>query len=87
VRSLDDTTVPCQSRRAESSFDAVPGQQLVCESTVAGQIFGTAPNPFRTAVRDPSDDLRVASVAMNVIDFDTFMVLDVFFTNQRIYAF
>jgi Family of unknown function (DUF6081) len=68
-------------------FDAVPGKQLVCQSTVAGQLFGTAANPFGGAVENPNDDLRLASVAMNVIDFDTFMVFDVFFTNQRIYAF
>jgi Family of unknown function (DUF6081) len=68
-------------------FDAVPGKQLTCESTVAGQTFGTAANPFGAAVTNPADDLRLASVAMNVIDFDTFMVFDVFFTNERIYAF
>jgi hypothetical protein len=68
-------------------FDAVPGKQLICQSTVAGQTFGTEAQPFGAAVTDPSDDLRLASVAMNVIDFDTFMVFDVFFTNERIYAF
>lgn len=67
-------------------FDAIPGQQLVCQSTVAGQTFGTAPHPFGAAVRSPSDDFRLASVALNTIDFDTFMVFDVFFTNHRIYA-
>lgn len=68
-------------------FDAVPGKELMCKSTVAGQTFGTSTNPFGTAVANPADDLRLASVAMNVIDFDTFMVFDVFFTNERIYAF
>ena len=68
-------------------FDALPGKQLVCQSTVSGQTFGTAANPFGAAVTNPQDDLRLASVAMNVIDFHTFMVFDVFYTNQRIYAF
>jgi hypothetical protein len=38
-------------------------------------------------VSDPGDDLRLASSAMNTIDFDTFMVFDLFVTNRRIYAF
>ncbi len=75
------------SSRGYPGFDAIPGKQLVCQSTVAGQTFGTAANPFGAAVANPDDDLRLASVAMNVIDFDTFMVFDVFFTNRRIYAF
>ena len=38
-------------------------------------------------MRDPSDDLRLAAAAMTTIDFDTFMVFDLFLTNRRIYAF
>jgi hypothetical protein len=75
------------SSRGYPGFDALPGKQLVCQSTIAGQTFGTAANPFGAAVANPDDDLRLASVAMNVIDFDTFMVFDVFFTNRHIYAF
>lgn len=67
-------------------FDAVPGQELSCQATVRGQAFGTAGHPFGDAVVDPDDDLRLASVALNTIDFETFMVFDFFLTNKRIYA-
>ena len=75
------------SSKGYPGFDAVPGKQLVCQSTVSGQVFGTASNPFGAAVSNPYDDVRLASFAMNVIDFETFMVFDVFFTDQHIYAF
>jgi hypothetical protein len=68
-------------------FDAVPGQQLVCQATASGGTFGTQAHPFGAAVSDPDDDLRLASIAVNVVDFDTFMVFDIFLTNKRIYAF
>jgi hypothetical protein len=68
-------------------FDALPGQELSCQATVSGQGFGVAGHPFGGAVVDPEDDLRLASVALNVIDFETFLVSDFFLTNKRIYAF
>jgi hypothetical protein len=67
-------------------FDALPGQQLVCQSTIGGRSFGNEAHPFGAAVTNPNDDPRLAAIAMNVIDFDTFMVFDIFFTNERIYA-
>jgi hypothetical protein len=67
-------------------FDALPGQQLVCQSTIGGQSYGNAQHPFGSAVTNPNDDPRLAAMAMNVIDFETFMVFDIFFTNERIYA-
>lgn len=70
-----------------SGFDAIPGQELSCETTILGQTFGTAGHPFGTVVKNPNDDLRLGSVAMNTVDFDTFMVFDFFLTNERIYAF
>jgi Family of unknown function (DUF6081) len=36
-------------------------------------------------VADPDVDLRVASFAMNTIDLETGMVLDVWMTNNAIY--
>lgn len=63
------------------------GQELVCQSTISGQTFGTAPNPFHGAVTDPNDDLRLAAVAMPVIDLETYSVFDTFITNKHIYAF
>lgn len=68
-------------------FDAVPGQVLTFENTLRGRTFGTAGHPFGDAVRDPDDDLRLASVAANTIDFETLMVFDFFLTNKTVYAF
>jgi len=67
-------------------FDALPGKQVVCQSTIGGRSFGNAGHPFGSAVTNPDDDPRLAAMAMNVIDLDTFMVFDMFFTNQGIYA-
>ena len=68
-------------------FDAVPGTELGCETWIGGQTFGTHAQPFGPAVLDPDDDLRLASVAMNVIDFETYMVFDFWLTNEHIYAY
>jgi hypothetical protein len=68
-------------------FDAIPGSELGCETWIGGQTFGTRAQPFGPAVLDPDDDLRLASVAMNVIDFETYMVFDFWLTNEHIYAY
>jgi hypothetical protein len=68
-------------------FDAVPGQELVGGSRMAGRTFGTAHHPFGDAVADSNDDLRLAAVALNTIDFESRMVFDLWLTNKRIYAF
>jgi len=67
-------------------FDAVPGQELACETRLSGRTFGTAGHPFGSRVRDPNDDLRLGAAAFNAIDFETFIVSDFFVTNERIYA-
>jgi hypothetical protein len=67
-------------------FDAPLGQKLVCQTTLGGFTLGTADQPFGDAVTNADDDLRLASFALNAIDFETFMVADIFFTNKRIYA-
>jgi Family of unknown function (DUF6081) len=67
-------------------FDAPLGQKLVCQATLGGLTSGTRGHPFGSAVVDSQDDLRLASFALNAIDFETFMVFDVFYTNKRIYA-
>ena len=67
-------------------FDAVPGQDLACETWLSGRTFGTAGHPFGARVRNPNDDLRLSGVAFNAIDFETFLVADFFVTNERIYA-
>jgi hypothetical protein len=68
-------------------FDAVPGQELSCETWLSARTYGTEAQPFGSLVRDPGDDLRLASVAMNAADNDTGMVFDFFLTNHRVYAF
>jgi len=67
-------------------FDAPLGQKLVCQTTLGGVTSGTSNHPFGSAVADSQDDLRLASLALNAIDFETYMVFDVFYTNKRIYA-
>lgn len=76
-----------QASSGYPGFDAAEGQELTCETTLSGQSFGTSGHPFGKAVKNPNDDLRLGAVAMNTIDFDTFMVFDFFLTNERIYAF
>ena len=68
-------------------FDAVPGQVLSCSMQAKGQTFGTESQPFGSAVTDPQSDLRLASYAMNVIDYETGMVFDTWETNTRIYPY
>ena len=67
-------------------FDAVPGQELACETRLSGRTFGAAAHPFGANVQNPNDDLRLSGVAINAIDFETFIVSDFFVTNERIYA-
>jgi hypothetical protein len=67
-------------------FDAPPGQKLVCQTTLGGSTLGTTDHPFGDAVTSAEDDLRLASFALTAIDFQTYMVFDVFYTNRRIYA-
>jgi hypothetical protein len=55
TRHLSSNSVP--------GFDAVPGQELRCGMWARGRTFGTAANPFGSAVRDPDADLRLASDA------------------------
>jgi hypothetical protein len=67
-------------------FDALPGQELACEAVVGGRTFGTRGHPFGASVSGPEDDPRLATVAMNTIDFETYMVFDFFLTNEGLYA-
>ncbi|MFD2078421.1 hypothetical protein SAMN05421678_11436 [Actinopolymorpha cephalotaxi] len=68
-------------------FDAVTGQVLSLETWLGGRTYGTRFQPFGGAVDDPDDDLRLASFAANLIDFETYAVFDFFLTNKTIYAF
>lgn len=68
-------------------FDAVPGEMLSCTMWGGGQTFGTAAHPFGAAVTDHQSDLRLASFAMNVVDYETGIVFDTWQTNTRIYPY
>jgi hypothetical protein len=75
------------SSNSVPGFDAVPGKELQCNMWARGQTFGTAANPFGDAVTNPNTDLRLASFAMNTLDFETGMVFDVWMTNNAIYPY
>lgn len=69
-------------------FDAEPGKVLSCEMWLdEGRTYGTQNHPFGNDVSNANDDLRLASFAINTVDFETFMVFDFFITNETIYVF
>lgn len=67
-------------------FDAVAGQAVGCQAALSGQTYGTAAQPFGSALVDPSGDPRLASVALVAGDLETGLLFDVFVTNDRIWA-
>ena len=67
-------------------FDAVPGQELSCETWLSGRTFGTSGHPFILYPANPNDDPRLAAVAMTVFDFETRLAFDFWMTNERVYA-
>src|SRR5258708_4375314 len=76
-----------RSSNSIPGFDAVPGHELQISMRARGRTFGTAAHPFGSAVTNPDTDLRLASFAMNTIDFETGMVFDVWMTNNAIYPY
>jgi hypothetical protein len=68
-------------------FDAVPGQELACEATVSGRLFGVDQHPFGNAVVDPDADPRLASVAISAFDPETFAIFNFLLTNEMVFAF
>jgi len=68
-------------------FDALPGQVLTYEGTVAASAYGTADHPFGSAVPDAQSDIRLAAAAFNTVDMQSFLVFDFFLTNTCLYAF
>ncbi|MGI3230929.1 DUF6081 family protein [Streptomyces sp. GTA36] len=67
-------------------FDAHEGYELLFETRLSGRTYGTADHPFGDAVRDPEDDLRLASAMMLTTDPETSVSFDFVVTNKRIYA-
>nr|WP_272918680.1 DUF6081 family protein [Streptomyces sp. HUCO-GS316] len=76
-----------QSSAGFQGFDAEPGRVLSVQATVSGRTYGTAGHPFRDAVRDPDDDLRLAGAMLNTIDPETSVAFDFILTNKGVYAF
>ena len=75
------------SSNSVPGFDAVPGYVLQISMRVRGRTYGTAAHPFGSAVTNPDIDLRLASFAMNTIDYETGMVFDIWMTNNAIYPY
>ncbi|MDI3422617.1 DUF6081 family protein [Streptomyces luteolus] len=67
-------------------FDAVRGQVLHFDTVLSGRTYGTAAHPFGTAVRDPDSDLRLASVSAPIVDFESFVGIEFFLTNTKVYV-
>jgi hypothetical protein len=68
-------------------FDTQDGYEFSCESVIEGRTWGTRFHPFGDAVDDANDDLRLATFAVNGLDFESLMVLDFLITNETVYAF
>jgi hypothetical protein len=75
------------SSNAVPGFDAVRGRELQINMWAHRRTFGTARHPFGTAVTNADTDLRLATFAMNTLDFETGMVFDVWMTNNAIYPY
>ncbi|MCD9141280.1 DUF6081 family protein [Streptomyces albireticuli] len=67
-------------------FDAVRGQVLHFDTVFSGRTYGTAAHPFGEAVADPDSDLRLASAAAPIVDFESFIGVEFFLTNAKVYA-
>ena len=67
-------------------FDAVAGQELVCEAEVSGQVFGGSGQPFGDAVADPEGDIRLGNAAISAFDPETFVIFNFIVTNTALYA-
>ncbi|GAB3723954.1 DUF6081 family protein [Nocardiopsis nanhaiensis] len=76
-----------EASTGQMGFDAVPGRELSCETTMWGHTTGTEEHPFGDAVVDPQDDLRLASVGLTVHDVETDTLFEFLFTNTQIYVF
>jgi hypothetical protein len=74
------------SSRGFVGFDAVAGQELVCEADVSGQVLGGRGQPFGDAVTDPEGDIRLGNAAISAFDPETFVIFNFIVTNTALYA-
>lgn len=64
------------------------GREFVYEARVAAQTqAGTVPAALADGVTNAGDDIRIAGSAINMLDFASWCVFDIFFSNETIYAF
>jgi hypothetical protein len=67
-------------------FDAQWNHELSCSTSMNGATYGTEHHPFGGYVANHQSDVRLATYAMNTIDFQSYMVFDFMFTNEMVYA-
>ncbi|WP_405619779.1 DUF6081 family protein [Streptomyces sp. NBC_01511] len=66
-------------------FEVPDTGSVSCSHKVAGRTFGTE-NPFGPTVKDPANDIRLASVALITADFESQAIADFSVINDTIYA-
>jgi hypothetical protein len=74
------------SSRNVPGFDAQWNHELSCSTSMNGATYGTEYHPFGGNVSNSQKDVRLATYAMNTIDFESYMVFDFMFTNEMVYA-
>lgn len=60
--------------------------ELSFSAVIGGACFGVEAQPFGAQVADPESDMRLATLAFNVIDFPNSFIFDFLITNRKIYA-
>ncbi len=76
-----------QASSGSSGFDAVPGQELICETWMSGRTYGTEEHPFGRQVTNPAGDPRLATVAIFALDSESGALFEFAVTNDQVYVF
>lgn len=64
------------------------GSEIFYESSIAcKQIIGTIPAALQPGITDPNADIRLGSGALNLIEYSSNIVFDLFLSNNTIYAY
>lgn len=77
----------------ETSTAGYPGRDVPADGVLTfgmelgARVFGPHLHPFGDAVTDPDADFRLGSGVLNVMDFETGIVLDFWVCNSAIYPF
>jgi hypothetical protein len=84
--SLDHVKMLSYHKRA--GVPGTPHEFVKVNAQVSVTTYGTENNPFgEDYVSNSQDDIRLASCALNTIDFSSFVVADFFLTNQGVWAY